>query len=116
MNSQGTEKRKYPRVNCRFTVAYHTLEDAATDLTQLKNMSIGGVLLTTSKPFEKGKKLILKIRLPSQPTPVVLSGQVIESRQMSKGLIYETRLQFQEIDSPSEQAINKTLDTLLNKN
>jgi len=109
----GAEKRKYPRINCHFLVYYHMLEGSnEIDLSQMKNVSVGGMLLTTSKPFEKGAKLALKIRLPG--VYVESAGRIIESYPLQKGIpIYETRLEFSDMGESDRQILEETLNNYL---
>lgn len=109
----GPERRKYPRLNCHFLVYYRMLEgNDEIDLSQIKNVSLGGMLLTTSKPFEKRAKLALKIRLPG--VYIMPTGKVIESRQIGKVIpIYDTRLEFSDIGESDRQILGETLDNYL---
>ncbi|MCK4519795.1 MAG: PilZ domain-containing protein [Candidatus Omnitrophica bacterium] len=95
----GQEKREYPRVNANLVVNYRIQELPDTyDLSQTKNISQGGILITTSKLFEKGIQLTMNLRIPLVPQRVKLSGEVVESREVVRDLIYETRVKFLGLD------------------
>jgi len=112
----GIERRKHPRINGRFIVSYRVLEeDEETDITQTKNISMGGMLLTTNKQFSPGTSLILEIRLPFDPDPIRLVGKVVESREITRNLIYDTRLMFSSVDDKHKQVIKETVDYYLKK-
>ena len=65
MRYSGPERRQSQRIHGRFIVSYRILEDAsALDITQTKNISLGGMLLTTNRAFSRGTKLGIEIRLP----------------------------------------------------
>lgn len=107
----GPERRKYPRITGRFVVSYRILEENdAVDISQTKNLSLGGMLLTTNKQFDPGTNLALEIRLPFDPNPIMLIGKVIESCEITKGLIYDTRLEFLAVDERHRKAITETVD------
>ena len=111
MNYSGPERRKFPRIDGRFIVSYRILEEADNiDITQTKNVSIGGLLLTTNRQFEPGINLALEIRLPFDPNPIMLVGVVIESLEITKNLIYDTRLSVIKVDDKHKNIINKTID------
>ncbi len=116
MNYSGEERRKVPRVRGRFIVSYRIMTEIDhIDITQTKNICLGGMLLTTNRIFEKGTSLAVEIRLPFEKNPIMLIGRVIDSREITKDLIYDTRLEFVAIDENHRGIINKTVDYYLSK-
>jgi hypothetical protein len=114
MAYSGSEQRKNPRVDVRFIVSYRILdENDKRDITQTKNMSLGGMLLTTNRQFAKGTNLALEIRLPFDPNPIMLVGKVIESREIVKNLVYDTRIMFIAIDEKHRGVIGDTVSYYL---
>jgi len=116
MGYTGTERRRHSRASGRFIVSYRILEEQDnTDISQTKNISLGGMLLTTNRHFERGTNLILDIRLPFDPNPIMLVGKVIESKEITKNLIYDTRLEFLAVDDRHKKIIGETVDYYLKK-
>ena len=116
MSYSGVEKRKSPRAAGRFIVSYRILENNGnTDITQTKNLSLGGMLLTTNCQFSQGTNLALEIRLPFDPNPIMLIAKVAESREITKDIIYDTRLIFLAIDEKHRKIINETVGYYLKK-
>jgi hypothetical protein len=116
MSYQGEERRKNPRVLGRFIVSYRILDEAdVNDITQTKDLSLGGMLLTTNRRFNPGTNLAVEIRLPFERHPILLMGQVVDSSEITKDLIYDTRLQFTAVDESHRSVINKTVDYYLTK-
>lgn len=112
----GPEKRKYRRVKGSFMVSYRVLEEKDNvDMTQSKDLSLGGMYLTTSRFFAPGVKLALEIRLPFDPNPIILTARVIESKEITKNLIYDTRLEFLSIDEEHKKSITNTVEHYLKK-
>ena len=112
----GPERRKHPRINGRFIVSYRILDDAENlDITQTKNICLGGMLLTTNVMFGKGTHIAVEIRLPFENNPILLIGKVIESTEITKDLIYDTHLEFIAVDENHRSIINKTVDFYTNK-
>ena len=112
----GPEKRKYPRTKGRFIVSYRVIPDNSNaDISQTKNLCLGGMLLTTNCQFPVGTNLALEIRLPFDPDPIMTIAKVLESQEISKGIIYDTRLTFLAIDEKHCQIIGKTVDYYLKK-
>lgn len=111
MAYSGPERRRYPRVNGRFVVSYRMLDEHDNvDISQNKNLSLGGMLITTNRQFEPKTNLALEVRLPFDPEPVFLVGRVIESKEVTKNLIYDTRLEFICVDDRHRKAIEETVD------
>ena len=112
----GPERRKSPRITGRFIVSYRILEEEdAADISQTKNIGLGGMLLTTNKQFSLGTNLALEIRLPFDPNPIMLIAKVLESREITKDLIYDTRLQFLAVDERHRKVISQTIEYYLKK-
>lgn len=116
MNYEGPDRRRHPRVNARFIVSYRILEEVDNvDISQTKNLSLGGMLLTTNKEFSAGTNLALEIRLPFDPSPILIVAKVLESREISKDLIYDTRLVFLAVDDKHRNVIKETVDYYIKK-
>jgi hypothetical protein len=113
---EGSEKRKYPRANGRFIVSYRVIpNNNNADISQTKNLSLGGMLLTTNCQFSPGTNLALEIRLPFDPDPIMTIAKVLESKEITKGVIYDTRLIFLAIDEKHRKVITETVDYYLKK-
>lgn len=117
MKYSGQEKRKHPRIDGRFIVSYRVLEEEDNvDISQTKNLALGGMLLTTNKKFTPGTNLALEIRLPFHPEPITIIGKVKESREITKNLIYDTRLEFTKIvDEGHKKIVHETVAYYLRK-
>ena len=112
----GEEKRKHPRADARFIVSYRILDEKDNrDITQTKNISVGGMLLTTNRNFAVGTNLALEIKLPFDPNPIMIIGKVLESRQIVKNLIYDTRIMFLAVDERHRNVICDTVTCYLKK-
>lgn len=117
MADKGSERRQHPRIDKTFVVSYRIFAEANNyDLTQTKNISVGGMLITTNRLFKPGTVLAIYIRLPFLGKPLSLKGRVVESREIVKQLIYDTHLEVFDVDPDSKEAINKTVVYNLEKN
>lgn len=112
----GPDRRRQPRVTGRFIVSYRVLEEIDNaDISQTKNIGLGGMLITTNIHFDPGTHLALEIRLPFDPNPIVLTARVLESLEVTKNLIYDTRLTFLTIDEKHKKVIDETVNYYLKK-
>ncbi|MDO8662614.1 MAG: PilZ domain-containing protein [Candidatus Omnitrophota bacterium] len=116
MSYAGPERRRHPRVKGRFIVSYRIISDSNNiDITQTKNISMGGMLLTTNRSFNLGVNLALEIRLPFDPHPIMLIGRVVESREIMKDMIYDTRIEFLAVDERHRKIIGETVGYYVKK-
>ena len=113
---QGPEKRRHPRIKASFVVSYRPLEkEEAADLSQTKNFSQGGMLLTTNRAFPEGTFLKMLIRLPLLRDKINLIGKVLESKEVVKNLIYETRIVFQNLEEEIERVFKETVEKFIGR-
>ncbi|MCF7873638.1 MAG: PilZ domain-containing protein [Candidatus Omnitrophica bacterium] len=109
---KGPERRKHPRLNANFIVSYKIIEPPSDfDLSQTKDVSQGGLFLTTNKGFEQGTLLSMTIRFPFASDKLKLTGQVVNSEEKVKNLLYETHIQFKD----SDEAFLKKIGNFINK-
>jgi hypothetical protein len=89
------ERRKHPRSHANIVVSYHIAkEEANYDVSQSLNISKGGMMLTTNRAFDMGTRLALTLQLPFMDHKIEVIGEVVESKQVLKDLIYQTHLKF----------------------
>lgn len=106
----GQERRKQPRVAGKFVVSYRVKADVDNyDISQTRNLCLGGMLLTTNRHFAYGTILAIDIRLPFFIDAIKFTGTVLESKEVVKDLIYDTRIQFLEIDPKAENIVKDTV-------
>jgi hypothetical protein len=107
----GPERRKHPRMEANFVVSYRIREFRdGYDLTQTKNVSQGGMLLTTNKMFSPDTCLAMTIRFPFVTQKIEITGRVISSKEIVRDLIYETRLQFLDLDESFFRKLGAFID------
>ena len=109
----GSERRKNPRLNRQFMVRYSMTDDInQSDLTQIRDISLGGACLTTCKAFEMGTKLLLKIKLPG--AEIMPTGKVLESKPLGTSLGFcNTRIEFADIGEADKQILSNRLNAYL---
>ena len=106
------ERRKFVRIAGTFVISYSdiTTADAKSDVSQTKNISLGGILFTAGQQFKAGTVLKIKLRLPDTPDYFDAKVKVISSKQRVKGIMYDTRVKFIEIRGEDKSAINKIIE------
>ena len=111
------ERRKFIRVGGTFVVSYTdiTTQEQKTDVTQTKNISVGGILFTAGREFSADTVLRLKLRLPDVPDYINVKVKVMGSKQRIKGLMYDTRVKFIGIREEDRDAIRRIVEHHLKK-
>ncbi len=111
------EKRKYPRIDKHFILSYFDLNDPLSrhNASQIKNIGLGGLCLITSKPFLAGTRLSVELKTPFLSEFIQLKGTVLESKEKIKNIIYETRVQFDDIPLPAQAVLSKLIEHFRNE-
>jgi Tfp pilus assembly protein PilZ len=109
------QNRQHPRVKSRFIVSYRLTEkDEIIDLSQINNLSQGGIAFNTNIKFDTGTELILNLRIPLAPEPVKIIGRVVGSSEVGNNH-YNTRIQFLTIDEKYRKSLIDTINHQLKK-
>jgi F420-non-reducing hydrogenase small subunit len=106
----GGEKRKSQRLKGFFSLTYRVLDSPKGGGSEAKNIGMGGMLLTTSSELAPGTKLALDIQIPHDPHPLMLIGLVIESAEVVKDSVYDTRIEFLSVDDKHKDMISVAVD------
>ena len=111
MPSQPTQdQRRHPRRDASLVVSYRPeLPTAVDDITHTRNVSQGGMLLTTARAFEPGVQLAVQVRLTPRSSLHLAEGtaEAVTSKELVRSLIYETRVRFIDVDERSLQIIGE---------
>lgn len=89
------ERRKYPRADFHFTVRY-ILSNGKSNVVLSKNISKGGILVTTGEEFKVGLRAKLAMSLP-RCEGVPLAGEVVRCKKIPKPgsiKVYNTAFKF----------------------
>ncbi len=115
-NENWAERRRHQRIEKNFILTYYekTNPSIKIELTQLKNISKGGLCFITTKAFSPSTKLGLELRTPYLSDTTYLEGTVLESRPKIEGIIYETRLQFEQLNPQADFLISKMIEVFMN--
>ncbi len=102
------ERRKHCRMESDFIISYRIkkLRDDY-DLTRTKTVSQGGLLLTTNKKFDKGTILAITMRFPFTSAWIELTGKIVDSKEVVKDLLYDTRIEFVDLDKKFFQELGQ---------
>ena len=97
-------QRQHPRRDAILVVGYRRKYPTAVyDITHARNISQGGLLLTTARAFAPGARLAIWTRLPFRGALRLVPGivEAVKSREIVHSLLYETRVRFVDLDRRS---------------
>ena len=99
MNIPSDERRKHLRIYRNFILSFYEKGNAAAlhDVSQVNNVSKGGLSFSSTHPLNKGAVVTIDLKTPFISDSIILDGVVLDSKEKIPGMIYEIRLQFQEI-------------------
>ena len=110
--NRGEERRQHDRINKSFILSYFTLinPEQKFEITQLKNISLGGMCFVTTHAFEPSTKLGIELKTPYIAGTTHLEGVVLQSHEKIKATIYETRLEFENLDTEAKVLLEKLME------
>ncbi len=108
----GKERRRYERIKKSFILSYFDLAKPTEkfEITQLKNISLGGMCFVTTRSFEPPTKLAVELKTPYIAGTTYLEGVVLQSHEKMKDAIYETRLEFKNLDTEARIVLEKLME------
>lgn len=106
------ERRQYKRIKKNFILSYFDKANPAVklELTQLKNIGVGGICFVTNKTFDPGTVIGIELKTPYLSDTTYLEGTVLESHERVQNVIYETRLEFNELSEEAKYLLNKMME------
>jgi hypothetical protein len=109
MNNSSNERRKYLRIYRNFIMSYHEKGKSIVKhhVSQVNNVSKGGLSFSSTYPLKEGIVVIIDLKPLFIADSIRLEGVVLECREKIPDIIYEVRLQFQEIPEPVLMVLQK---------
>lgn len=110
------ERRLHKRIKKNFILTYFDVNNPSVkfEITQLKNISKGGICFITTRSFPSSTRIGIELKTPYLSGTTYLEGTVLESHEKIKNLLYETRLEFSELEAPAEFLLNKLIEYFVN--
>ena len=110
------ERRRFKRIKKNFVLTYHVKEtpEEKHEITQLKNISMGGMCFVTTKGYEPSTEVEIELKTPYLTDTTFIEGVVLESHEKVKDMIYETRLQFKFLNPQAEFLLTKLVELFIN--
>lgn len=104
------DKRKSPRVKRTLLLYYKVKgQDHGPEMSQIDDVSQGGMRFPASREFEKGTVLDIEITSPITFCVIKLLAEVIASNKIGETNSYETRVAFIDLDNIALTQIRQEL-------
>ena len=90
------DRRQYVRIYRNFILSYHEKgkSDVQYDISQVNNISKGGISFVATRSFDKGVVIAIDLKTPFLADFIHIEGVVLDSKEKIPHMIYEIRLQF----------------------
>jgi hypothetical protein len=100
-------KRKNPRVDRKFSLKYRLkgIDSQKFDISQIKDISQGGVRFFTSFFFKENSVLIVELHVPYVDQMPIFEGQVVGCQEKIPLSMYETRLKFINVTAQAREVL-----------
>lgn len=111
-NEEPPDQRRYKRIKKHFLLTFFVLTDPVKrhEASQLKNISLGGICIITAQPYPVSAKLGIELKTPLIAEMTHLEGTVLESHERVKGIIYETRVEFDPLSNQAKFVLNNLIE------
>jgi ribosome recycling factor len=112
------ERRKHERIMRKFIVSYRPVAErsATFDISQIKNISLGGMRFIASRYFELDAMLEIELQTPFIKELLTLQARVLESKEVVVDMIYDTRVIFPELNEEARHYLTKITEIFTKKN
>ncbi len=110
------DRRKHIRIDKNLLLTFYELNNPEEkfQVSQIKNISKGGLCIVTTRKYEPNIKLGIELKTPFFGETMRLEGTTLESRQMIEGILFETHFKFDAI-SPESEIILEKIEQYFNK-
>jgi hypothetical protein len=108
-NPDGSERRKSPRIKKHFIIRFIQKDNLTVkhEVSQVENISKGGMSFSSSVRFEKDAELLIELRTPYIAETVHLSGIILECKDKIPGILFQNRLQFLDLSPAAQDILDK---------
>ena len=112
-----SERRVYVRMKRNFMLSYlhKTNLSQKMEITQLKNISTGGMCFVTTQKIESSTELTIELTTPYLANTTLLQGTVKDSHEKAKGILYETRLEFGDLNSKDKMVLTQLIEFFMSE-
>lgn len=105
-------RRKFKRVRVPFLLRYVVEASGTGAVTNLKDLSAGGVLFASNQPLLQGGNLKLEINLPTVEKPISASARVVRVSKGAQSGIYRIATKFIDLNPQDKKLIRQLIERM----
>lgn len=116
-DTSGTDRRKYIRIPYEAVLRYKLRPEKGSKKKLFldaasKNISSGGILMTTKEHFAAGTLLEVELDIPSLEgySTVTITGQIVRSKETQGGKMYENGVSICKIKEEDRDMLEQFLE------
>jgi hypothetical protein len=110
-SAQGSnsERRQFVRIKKNYIIRFSDSSNPSLkfEISQVENISKGGMCFTSTMNIAAGTNLTIELRTPYIADTIFLEGQILNSQERVKGLIYANRLSFKNFSPQAKDILEK---------
>ena len=109
MTESFKDRRQHVRIYRNYILSYHLKGkgNVKYEISQVNNISKGGINFISTAPFDPDSKLIIELKTPFLSDKVELTGSVLGSKEKIQGILFEVRVQFQDLSPQAQNVLDK---------
>lgn len=109
LKPEGSERRKFARIKKHYIIRFIQKGNRSVkyEVSQVENISRGGMLFSSSVGFEKDAELLIELRTPYIAETVHLTGIILECKDKVPGILFQNRLQFLDLSPTAQDILDK---------
>lgn len=114
-SSSGNERRQHPRIEKHFIITYYDLEKSNAEhcISQLKNISRGGVCFSSSLSFAPGARLQAMLKTPFLGQTVDFEVRVVDCEEKIPNTVYHVRAKIENATPQTQEILKKIEESFL---
>ena len=119
MNDQSfKDRRKHVRIYRNFILSYYEQGkgDTQYEISQVNNISKGGISFVATRSYNQGTVLGISLKTPFLVDSITIEGVVLETKEKISHMIYEIRLQFNNLSGHAHDVLDKIERYSINEN
>jgi len=105
-------RRRFKRMRAPFLLKYHVQESGVGRVTNLRDLSVGGVLFAAETPLLKDSVIQLEINLPTSEKPVSALAKVVRVAKVPNAQVYRIATKFNNLKPGDRKAIRILIERM----
>ena len=106
-------RRHFKRAKAPFLLRYEIEKSGVGKVTNLRDLSVGGVLFSADQPLLKGSQLNMEINLPTSNEPQNVQAEVIRVAKVKHTDLYRIATRFLNLKSRDHSAIRLLIERMM---